>query len=120
METDLDILDFDAYDHMTAMTLYPEELSAFFDRNGVLGWGLIPTLDLEAAAKESVTSLIDRFESGISRFEELGFERELLIERALLTPSCGAGGVLTEPLAERVLGILHDISKELRYRYGYL
>ena len=27
-----------------------------------------------------------------------------LLRRALITPSCGAGGVLTEPLAERVLG----------------
>jgi hypothetical protein len=117
METDLDILDFDAYDHMTAMTLYPGELGAFFDRGGILGWGIVPTLDLEAAAGESLQSLMDRFESGIFRFEEMGFDRDLLLRRALLTPSCGAGGVLTEPLAERVLGLLRDISRELRVRY---
>jgi hypothetical protein len=117
METDLDILDFDAFDHMTAMTLYPGELGAFFDRGGILGWGIVPTLDLEAAAEESVESLIDRFESGVSRFEQLGFERDLILRRTLLTPSCGAGGVLTEPLAERVLGLLRDISRTLRVRY---
>lgn len=117
METDLDILDFDAYDHMTAMTLYPRELGAFFDRGGMLGWGIVPTLDIEAAAGETLESLIERFESGLSRLEEMGFERDLLLRRTLLTPSCGAGGVLTEPLAERVLGLLQDISGELRNRY---
>ena len=117
METDLDILDFDAYDHLTAMTLYPGKLRAFFDRGGVLGWGIVPTLDLDAAAGESLDSLIDRFESGVSRFEELGFERDMILRRTLLTPSCGAGGVLTEPLAERVMGLLRDLSRELRVRY---
>ena len=34
METGLDILDFDAYDHMQSITLYPAELRAFFERGG--------------------------------------------------------------------------------------
>ncbi|MBU0703680.1 MAG: hypothetical protein KKC18_07415, partial [Chloroflexi bacterium] len=50
METDLDILDFDAYDHMQAITLYPAELRGFLERGGSLGWGIVPTLDREAAA----------------------------------------------------------------------
>jgi len=48
-----------------------------------------------------------------------GFERDLLLRRALLTPSCGAGGVLTEPLAERVLGLLHELSAVLRSHSGF-
>jgi hypothetical protein len=44
METDLDILDFDAYDHMQAITLYPAELHAFLDRGGWLGWGIVPAV----------------------------------------------------------------------------
>ena len=39
MESDLDILDFDAYDHMQAMTLYPAELHAFLERNAPLAAG---------------------------------------------------------------------------------
>jgi len=54
MEADLDILDFDAYDHLEAITLYPDELRAFFDRGGSLGWGIVPTLDPQAAATETV------------------------------------------------------------------
>lgn len=116
METGLDILDFDAYDHMQAMTLYPAELRAFFERGGWLGWGIVPTLDRQAAATETVPSLLARFEEGVARLEAKGFDRELLLRRALITPSCGAGGVLDEPLAERVLGLLRELSVTLRER----
>ena len=118
MESDLDILDFDAYDHMQAITLYPAELTAFLDRGGWLGWGIVPTLDREAAASETVPSLVDRFEEGVQRLVDKGFDRGLLVRRALVTPSCGCGGVLTEPLAERVLSMLREMSLTLRERYG--
>jgi hypothetical protein len=114
MESQLDILDFDAYEHMQAITLYPAELRAFFDRGGSLGWGLVPTLDREAAAQASLASLLASFEEGLAALERKGFERALLVQRALITPSCGAGGVLTEPLAERVLQLLATLSRTLR------
>jgi len=116
MESDLDILDFDAYDHMQAMTLYPAELHVFLERGGSLGWGIVPTLDREAAATETIPSLLARFDEGLGRLVHKGFDRELLLRRALITPSCGAGGVLTEPLAERVLGLLRELSIRLRER----
>jgi len=119
METNLDVLDFDAYDHMQAITLYPAELHAFLEQGGSLGWGIIPTLDREAAATETVPSLLTRFDEGMDRLVRKGFERELLLSRALITPSCGAGGVLTEPLAERVLRLLRQLSIILRSRHGF-
>jgi hypothetical protein len=119
MESDLDILDFDAYDHMQAITLYPAELHAFLDRGGSLGWGIVPTLDRDAAATEMLPSLLARFDAGVERLVQKGFDRELLLRQALITPSCGAGGVLTEPLAERVLGLLRQLSLALRERHGF-
>ena len=120
MESDLDILDFDGYDHVRGITLYPAELRAFLERGGWLGWGIVPTLDREAAATETVPSLLGRFEDGIQRLTEKGFDQELLLRRALITPSCGAGGVLAEALAERVLGLLRGLSITLRERYGFV
>jgi hypothetical protein len=119
METELDILSFDAYDHMRPMTFYPDELHAFFDRGGCLGWGIVPTLDREAAATETIPSLVARFEDGMHRLIRKGFDQNVLLRRALITPSCGAGGVLTEALAERVLGLLRGVSLALRHRYGF-
>lgn len=119
MEADLDILDFDAYDHLEAITLYPDELRAFFERGGSLGWGIVPTLDPQAAATETVESLLARFDAGVAKLEAKGFARDLLLRRALITPSCGAGGVLTPPLAERVLGLLRDLAALLQKREGF-
>jgi methionine synthase II (cobalamin-independent) len=116
MESDLDILDFDAYDHMQAITLYPAELHAFLERGGSL---VVPTLDKEAAATATVPALLARFEEGVERLVHKGADRELLLRRALITPSCGAGGVLTEPLAERVLVLLRQLSTTMRERYGF-
>ena len=53
------------------------------------------------------------------RLVDKGLDRDLFLRRALITPSCGAGGVLTEPLAERVLRVLHELSLTLRERYGF-
>ncbi len=119
MQTELDILDFDAYDHLQSVLLYPAELCTFLKRGGSLGWGLVPTLDKEAAASETLESLLARFEKGIQAFVDKGFEKELLLRRALITPSCGMGGVLTEPLAERVLSLLSQVSATLRKQYGF-
>lgn len=119
MEARLDVLDFDAYDHLQAITLYPAELHAFLERGGWLGWGIVPTLDRAAAARESLSSLLPRFEDGIERLVQKGFERDRLLRRALITPSCGAGGMLSEPLAERVLGLSGQLSRALRERYGF-
>ncbi len=119
METELDVLDFDAYDHMQSITLYPAELRTFLDRGGWLGWGIIPTLDKEAAASETIPSLMARFDEGVEMLVSKGFDRELLMRRALITPSCGAGGVLTEELAERVFDLLKEFSLVLRQREGF-
>ena len=118
MKTDLDILDFDAYEHLQSIMLYPDELLAFIERGGSLGWGIVPTLNPETAEKETLESLMDRFEGGIDSLAAMGINRGLLLRRALITPSCGMGGVLTEPLAERVLNLLRELSEAVRRRYA--
>jgi len=119
MEADLDILFFDAYDHMQGLTLYPKELHAFFNRGGCLGWGILPTLNLEAAATETLDTLLNRFDDGMNHLVEKGFDKTLLLQRALITPSCGMGAILTPPIAERVFGLLQKISITLRNRYRF-
>ncbi len=119
MDTDLDILNFDAYDHMDSIALYPTELSLFLARGGILSWGLVPTLDRSAAEAETIPSLVDRFNDGLDQLVGKGLDRELLIRRVLITPSCGAGGVLDEPLAARVLSLLRQLSLTLRQQYGF-
>lgn len=118
MECNLDLLDFDAWGHFQSFTIYHRQLREYLDAGGALGWGLVPTLDREAAALVTTEELIDRFERGLDLLASRGLDRDLLARRALLTPSCGAG-TLSEPLAERVLAILRELSLALREQYGF-
>ncbi|MFQ6001253.1 MAG: hypothetical protein ACE5LG_06250, partial [Anaerolineae bacterium] len=113
LEAEVEIVDFDAYDHFQVMTLYPEELAAFLEKGGILGWGIVPTLDLKATATETVESLETKFEEQVAELERRGHEREALLSQTLLTPSCGMG-TLSEELAERALGLLKELSGRLR------
>lgn len=109
-----DIVNFDAYRYMEKMLLYPKEAHRFLKGGGALAWGIVPTD--EAALDETPQALLARLEEGIGRFAAAGVDRDLLLSRAVITPSCGMGS-LTVALAERILGLLAATGELYRARY---
>jgi methionine synthase II (cobalamin-independent) len=83
-----DIINFDAYDYVDTVSLYPEEFRGFLEKGGLLAWGIVPTSD--AIAGESPESVKRRFHTGIEKLSRHIPER-LLLSQILLTPSCGTG-----------------------------
>ncbi len=110
-ETNVDIVNFDAFDFMDRMVLYPDPVRAFLERGGNLAWGIIPTSS--AVYKESVHTLAARFREGVERLVNLRVEKERLYSQCLITPACGMGS-LTAENALRVLSLLRDLSSLLR------
>ena len=110
-ETQVDIVNFDAYDYMEKMALYPEQISAFLDRGGNLAWGLIPTSP--DAKEETAESLAQRFHSGVDRLVRLGVDHDKLVHQCLVTPACGMGSI-SESAAMRNLAVLQELSALLR------
>jgi hypothetical protein len=105
------VVNFDAYQYMESMALYPEELAVFLEEGGVLAWGLVvngPEVD-----RETLDSLAQRFEEGKSLLVSRGVPRDLLEERAMITPACGLDG-LKEEQAERVYALTAELSELLR------
>lgn len=115
LNTSLDILNFDAYNYGYTLALYPEEVKAFLEREGVIAWGIVPS-DEGDLKGETVKSLLDRLEEGIGALDRKGIGFRLLMERCLLTPSCGLGSISVEA-AECALELLAGVSRELRKRY---
>lgn len=115
LETNLDILSFDAYGYLETVSLYPEKLRAFLERGGILAWGIVPT-NGEDLLKENAESLINRFKKGNETLSRKGIDQTLL-RRAILTPSCGTAS-LSIPLAERACQLTAEISKRLRENDG--
>jgi len=112
-ETKVDILNFDAYDFMGRMVLYPDQIKAFLDRGGTLAWGMVPTSS--AACKESVERLFERFRKGVEKLTHLGVEKEKLLKQCLITPACGMGG-LSEEDALHILSLTRGLSQLLRQK----
>ncbi len=112
--TNLDVLNFDAYDFMDSVALYPEAVQDFLARGGWLAWGLVP--NNQAYRTETVESLAERFETGVRLLEQRGVSRELLLGRCLITPSCGLDGVSEEDAAG-ILRLVRGLSETLKERY---
>lgn len=109
-ELPLHVVNFDAYNYFPSLLVYSEELQAFLQRGGCLGWGIVPT------APEIETEDSDRlwqiFARDIDRLCKKGVTEGLLREQCMLTPSCGAA-VLTVPQAEKVYRLTAELRKRL-------
>ncbi|MFH1862198.1 MAG: hypothetical protein ABH878_05235, partial [bacterium] len=114
MDTSVDIINFDAYEYFQGMTLYTEQLRAFLQRGGILAWGIVPTSP--RVTEESIASLTANFTDKIAHLKSKGIQQKLLLNQALLTPSCGMGTLSVE-LSERVIELLTGVSEVIRNRY---
>ncbi|MFC1926319.1 methionine synthase [Chloroflexota bacterium] len=117
LKTSVDILNFDAYNYGQTLSLYPDEVKDFLNRGGVVAWGIVPS-DEEALRSETVASIKDRLEETMGLLCRKGIEYDTLMNRCLLTPSCGLESVSIEA-AEKALELLSGVSKEIR-KYGGL
>jgi methionine synthase II (cobalamin-independent) len=114
METGADILSFDAYGYFQSMAIYPEALNAFIRRGGSLAWGIIPT-SVEARDHTAGT-LINKLEENLEALEKKGCDRKMLLDHALITPSCGMGALSVE-FADIVTDLTRQVSERLKTTY---
>jgi len=117
LDSQADILNFDAFGYFTSLTLYIDELKIFLERGGILAWGLVPTSEKVLDLK--VEDLMTIFEQSIDSLVQKGVPKDRLLQQALITPSCGVGSCSVE-LAERVYGLTLEVSLRLREKYGFL
>jgi methionine synthase II (cobalamin-independent) len=115
LSTTADILSLDAYGYAASLALYPDEVSAFLKRGGLIAWGIVPSSDL--VVEETAESLVDRFHQSLDLLTAKGLHRDDLLASALITPSCGCGPLALKT-AERVLELTGAVSRALRERYG--
>lgn len=111
MESNATVVDFDAYLNGSLLSVYATQLSKFLKRNGVLGWGIVPTS--EKAWDEDCDSIVGLFQSRVKELTDVGINAKQLLEQSMITPSCGTGGLPIE-LAERVYDLTKEVSGKLR------
>jgi len=107
METNLNIVSFDAYEFMDKYLMYWREIIAFLDKGGYLAWGIVPTSS--KIAHVSSEELINKMKEGVAFLIDKGLSKELIKKRSLITPSCGAGTLSVEE-AEKVMRLTKEVS----------
>jgi len=113
LESEIDIVNFDAYAYFERFILYPEQIKHFLNAGGVLAWGIVPTLNPTDIEKETTVSLLAQWRSKAAAIEALGVEPSVLRAQSLLTPSCGTGSISLEH-AKKVLRLTNEIARTLR------
>ena len=115
LSTNIQLLNFDAYVYGKNITLFPEEISAFLDRGGILAWGIVPNSSLIEG--ETPETLADRLCEHIDDLVRKGVDRDIIAKQSLLSPQCGLGGCDGE-FVDEILKLLDGTSKEMRKRCG--
>ncbi|MCJ7616024.1 MAG: hypothetical protein MUO43_05755 [Desulfobacterales bacterium] len=108
-----DIVSFDAYSFFDRFILYSDHIRKFVESGRILAWGIVPTSKTEDVEKETVDSLVIKWEDEVRDLENLGFDRSKILSQSLITPSCGTGSLSLEN-AQKVLRLTRDVSDILR------
>lgn len=116
LNTEIDILSFDAYGFFDKLLIYEKELKEFIERGGIIAWGIVPTHDPNVLSRETGGSLVSKWKHSIQKLMAKGIEFDRLFRQSLITPSCGAGSLSPE-LAEKVLAITREVSDKIRNEY---
>lgn len=111
LESELDIVNLDAYNFGASLFPYAREIKTFLERGGTLAWGIVPTS--EKVREEREKSLTDRLSALWSELEKRGVSRDFLKRQLLITPACGAG-LLSPELARHIYRLTREVSEAVR------
>ncbi len=104
------IINFDAFSFMEKVFIYAKDLQGFLGRGGALCWGIVPTHEYDQ--KVTVGQLVSKIESGLATLEKKGLDRKQLVQRLLISPSCGLG-TIDQDKTSSILKLLQETSQAL-------
>ena len=118
LNLDLDVLSLDIYTNAEIFALYAASIRKFLDRGGVIVWGIVPT-GTEAFTEETIPSLIRQLEAVWEILWSKGIDRELLLERSMLSPAtCCLVNSDKEKTVERAFGVVTRMADQLKTKYN--
>ena len=116
IDAGVDIVNFDAFEYGATIAMYADSVKTHLEKGGALAWGVVPTS--EKIREETVESLEKKLEEGVDNLASKGVDKRLILQQAILTPSCGTGS-LTPTDAEKVFLLLSQLTKRMKEKYGF-
>ena len=114
IDAGVDIINFDAYEYGETIPLYGDRMKTFLEEGGILAWGIVPTS--EKIDDETTESLMAKFDSLVDALAAKNIHRDLILQNALITASCGTGSVPVER-AEKIAEETKHVSDRLKEKY---
>ena len=108
-ESDLQIVSLDVYRYSDSLFAYTSQMKDFMERDGVMAWGIVPTLD-DPFAEEAGT-LFNRLNRLFSELVGSGLDQRLILQQSMITPSCGTG-LLSVRAAQRIYELTFAVSEK--------
>ena len=116
IDAGVDIVNFDAFEYGETIAMYADSVKAHLERGGALAWGVVPTST--AIREQTLDSMVNHFEKMIDHLASKGIDKQLIIEQALVTPSCGTGSMEPDD-AEKVFEMAQQLSAAMKQKYGF-
>ncbi len=116
VEAGVDILNFDTFEFGETIAMYPEAAKDLLERGGSIAWGVVPTSPV--IQEQTIEGLAAHLEKMMDNLVAKGIDKQLIVEQAIITPSCGTGSM--DPVdAEKVFEMTAALSKHMRKTYNF-
>jgi methionine synthase II (cobalamin-independent) len=115
-QSSMDLINFDAYTYFDRFALYRADLIEFLNRDGMVAWGIVPTMEADMINEESADSLVNRWQKQTDQLIGPDLAEGTLFRQTIITPSCGCGS-LSESLAEKVVHLTCEVSEQIRQEF---
>ena len=115
IDAGVDIVNFDAFEYGDTIAIYADSVKKHLQKGGVLAWGVVPTS--EKIRDQTVDSLEKQLEKVMDNLASKGIDKKLIIDQAMISPSCGTGS-LSVADAEKVFLLLSELTKRMKGKYA--
>ncbi len=112
LDSDVDIINFDAHGYFDRFILYGEQFKDFLASQRFLAWGLVPTLRADEIEAATVDGLWQDWRDKAERMIAMGIDYDTLLAQSFITPACGTGS-LTPELGQKVLELTRELSRRI-------
>ncbi len=116
LESEIDVISFDAYSFFDKFAPLTDKINAYLDRGSIIAWGGVPTSKADDIEKETADSLTALWEEQAEQMVTANRDKAALLRQIFITPSCGTGSLKPE-LAQKVLDLTRAVSDNLRAKY---
>ncbi len=112
-ESDVDIINFDAYHYFDRFALYKEPFAKYMKEGRIVAWGMVPTSDETVLFEETPQSLAEKWREQIQDLATPELPVGKILSQSLFSPSCGCGS-LKEAASERVIELTRHLSEIMK------